>query len=67
MGAKVNATQNGGWSALHEAASRGDIELIRLLLNWGADKFAKSDDGRSPLEIAVQDNRAEIIAMFQSR
>jgi len=45
---------NQGWSALHEAADRGDDTIIRALLAYGADRDAKTSLGKSPLAIAVE-------------
>ncbi len=36
-GAKVNATQDGGYTPLHGAASNGNMEIADLLINAGAD------------------------------
>jgi ankyrin repeat protein len=53
-----------GWTALHYAAGYGFAELIGPLLERGADVNARDVDGRSPLQIAVeekQDRLAEIL------
>src|SRR5512143_2773714 len=36
-GADVNATQQGGWTALHEAARQGNMEMAEYLLSKVAD------------------------------
>src|SRR5579864_2983543 len=38
--APPNAKQQGGWTALHEAAQSGDKEMIEFLLKHGADPAA---------------------------
>ncbi len=63
-GAEVNARQSGGWTALHEAASRGDVEMVRLLKRHGADKELKSEDGRTPRELAREKGHENILAIL---
>jgi uncharacterized protein len=65
-GAGVNATQSGGWTPLHEAAFHGEIELVRLLLAWGADETIKSDDGKTPIDLALQQGHADVTEVLQS-
>lgn len=36
-GANVNATDLWKYTALHEAASKGKVDIVRLLLRHGAD------------------------------
>ncbi len=54
-GAEVNAVQMGSFTALHEAASRGDAALVRLLLAAGADPAACTDTGQTPRDLAKPD------------
>ena len=46
-GADVNAVQHGGYTALLDAAANGNDELVDLLLERGADRTARLDDGRT--------------------
>jgi ankyrin repeat protein len=46
-GADVNAVQHGGYTALLDAAANGNDELVELLLERGADRTARLDDGRT--------------------
>jgi uncharacterized protein len=46
-GADVNAVQHGGYTALLDAAVNGDEELVEFLLERGADRAARLDDGRT--------------------
>ena len=51
-GADVNATQQGGYAPLHEAAHRGLSALIKVLLATGADKRLRNDEGNTPAALA---------------
>jgi ankyrin repeat protein len=54
-GANVNFVQQpGALTPLHIAASREGIELVRLLVERGADRNAVSAGGKTPAEIAVE-------------
>ena len=57
-GADPNAQQQGGYTALHEAALNGKLALIELLLARGADRTLGNDQGIAPLALA-QKNRHE--------
>jgi ankyrin repeat protein len=50
----VNAGDRTGWTALHTASSRGDIEMISLLLQFGAGTQCKTAEGHTPRDLAVQ-------------
>lgn len=50
-GVDVNQA-TGGRTPLHIAAARGEIELVRLLAHYGANKTARDNSGRTPLECA---------------
>jgi len=65
-GVDVNVTQTGGFTPLHEAANHGNIEMVRLLIHHGANKTARSDDGRTPLDIAQQGHHDDVVALLQS-
>ncbi|KAK6543335.1 hypothetical protein TWF694_000087 [Orbilia ellipsospora] len=54
LGANVNARNLDGWSSLHEAAFVGDnVEMIRLLLDNGADIDGLTAESVSPLNSAI--------------
>jgi ankyrin repeat protein len=50
--AAVNIAQHGGWTPLQQAAAHGNLELVRVLLDKGADISAKADDGRTAIDLA---------------
>ena len=45
-GADVNAVQHGGYTAVLDAAANQNRELVDFLLERGADRSARLDDGR---------------------
>jgi ankyrin repeat protein len=51
----VNGEGEGGFTALHTAAHNGDEELVRLLLERGADPAHAAVDGRRPADLAASD------------
>lgn len=51
-GADVNATQAGGYSPLHQAASAGKVGIAELLLANGAKLDALCDQGKTPADYA---------------
>ena len=42
-----------GWPMLHCAAAGGNLNIVRLLLENGADVFARDESGRNALDIAL--------------
>ena len=49
-----------GHTPLHEAAFNGDVTLVRLLLDSGADRSLRTGDGQTALEIAGTQGRHEV-------
>ena len=49
-GADVNAAQTAGYRPLHQAAVAGREDLVRMLLDAGADKTTRCDRGKTPAE-----------------
>jgi uncharacterized protein len=52
IGADVNAKDHQGNTALHNAASRGDIEMILYLISKGADVKAINREGQTTADMA---------------
>eukprot|EP00934_Nitzschia_sp_Nitz4_P008895 Nitzschia sp. Nitz4//scaffold43_size134323//66673//68223//NITZ4_003301-RA/size134323-processed-gene-0.50-mRNA-1//-1//CDS//3329551954//8885//frame0 len=50
----VNAEDDAGWQPLHEAVLAGELEIVELLIDYGADINARTlfGHGQSPLNIA---------------
>jgi uncharacterized protein len=66
-GADVEVPEEGGFRALHIAAESGDARLVKLLLDHRAQIDAKSDDGTTPLGVAVKKGRDAIATLLRSR
>jgi uncharacterized protein len=47
-GADVNAKQQGGFTPLHSSVMNGAEAIEQLLLERGAEKFTKNDEGKIP-------------------
>ena len=52
-GADPNICDNAHSSPLHEASSRGFLEVAHLLLSYGAKVDEKNDGGRTPFQLAA--------------
>jgi ankyrin repeat protein len=52
IGADVNSRDDGGYTPLHHAAARGDVEVINYLVSKGADVKAVSRRGQSTADMA---------------
>ena len=52
IGADVNARDHNGYSAIHNAASRGDDEMILYLVQAGGDATAVSRRGQTTADMA---------------
>jgi ankyrin repeat protein len=68
-GANVNICDASNSTPLHAAAFSGNtVEnpmIVKLLLDSGADKTIKDDNGRIPLELAINVNNIEIINLLK--
>jgi ankyrin repeat protein len=60
-GPDLNRTENDGWTALHFAASQGNVETARLLIENNANPVQRTVNGKTPRDIAIDENRSEIL------
>src|SRR5437867_125057 len=59
-----------GWglTALHQAVRRDNrLEMIELLLDYGADSALPSREGKSAILIAARRGRADALDLFEKR
>jgi len=64
-GADVNAAQTAGYRPLHEAAVAGREDLVRMLLDAGADKTARCDRGKTPGEYARERGHMAVAELLE--
>ena len=63
-GADPNICTNNHLTPLHEASSRGLLEVARLLLSYGAKVDAKDGEGRTPFQLAASMGHHEITKLL---
>ena len=56
-----------GWTALHYAAGLGFGALVGPLLDRGADLAREDEEGKTPLEVAMDANHHDIADVLRSR
>jgi ankyrin repeat protein len=70
-GASPNGPDQGmvpfrGYPPLYIAAMAGKLELVQLLLRYGADPTASSPDGLTALDIARQRGHSDVVVLLES-
>ena len=50
-----------GWSALHAACSRGNLEWVKKLLQYSADPDIRNHNGRVPMMEAIAEGHSDIV------
>jgi ankyrin repeat protein len=55
-----------GFTALMTAAAEGQVEIVRHLLDHGADRSLKDKDGDTALTFARQKGHAEVVELLES-
>lgn len=60
-GAQVNQQDKQGWAPLNWAAGKGDLEIVELLIQHGADPFLAGRDLRTPQMIALAAGQSEVV------
>lgn len=61
-----NQKDNAGYTPLHEACSRGLIDIARLLLEYGANHSDTAHSGIRPLHEATENGYMEIVRLLLS-
>lgn len=60
-GTPVDATQHGGFTALHAAANAGDLAALEVLLNAGADPLLKAANGLDARGFALKSGHQAVV------
>ena len=60
----VNQRDQNGWTALHRAASGGWIQIVKVLIENGAQLDAVDDVGFTPLRCAVEAGHVEVALLL---
>jgi ankyrin repeat protein len=63
-GSDVNAAQTAGYRPLHQAAVAGREDLVRMLLDAGAEKAARCDRGKTAAQYAEERGFAELATLL---
>ncbi|XP_021416734.2 BCL-6 corepressor-like protein 1 isoform X2 [Oncorhynchus mykiss] len=61
---EVNRRDNAGYTALHEACSRGWSHIVQVLLKYGADVNCSAQDGTRPIHDAVASDNLPVVWML---
>jgi len=60
-GASPNVPDARGWTAVHQAASRGNARILQAVLDSGGERRRKDKEGNLPRDIARVDKIAEML------
>ena len=65
-GADIELSNDEGWTALFEAADKGHVETVRLLLKQGALPTAVDNRDSSPADYARSHGYQQIVDLLES-
>jgi ankyrin repeat protein len=66
-GCDVHERGEQDWPALNFAAGKGQGEIVRCLIERGADVWMTGADGRTPYEIAVAASHMDVAKLLKAR
>ena len=64
LGADVSTVDADGWTALHVVASYGYLASASLLLDRGADRDARTKQGKTPLDFAEINGQVALVRLL---
>ena len=65
-GDDLNECECDGATALHLAAQKGHLEIVRLLAKNGADRRARNGEGKTPAEVATAEGNTAVAKYLES-
>jgi ankyrin repeat protein len=63
-GASPNVRDADGWTAVHQAASRGNARMLQATLRAGGDPARKDKLGHTPLDVARMMRREKLVPLL---
>ncbi|GFX74022.1 ankyrin-1 [Trichonephila clavipes] len=60
----INDKGNCGFSLLHIAAQEGNLNVVKYLIDHGADVNSENDAGSKPIHIAAREGHKDIVELF---
>ena len=64
-GADLHQQDEQGWTSLNWAAGKGELEIVKLLLERGADVFRVGRDQRTPYKIALAAKHVDVARLLK--
>lgn len=64
-GANPNIAANDGYTPLHTAAMYDEVEVVRLLLQRGADRNMLTENGQLPIDLAREEGYDDVVDLLQ--
>ena len=61
----LNHPDNGGFTPLMNVSYKGKPEVVRVLLAAGADKDLRDNDGKTALDLAIEQNKDACAALLR--
>ena len=65
--AQVNLKDNFNWTALHHACHAGQVDLVQLLVERGAEIDAQTINGGTPVMRAIESSRESVVDYLISK
>jgi ankyrin repeat protein len=64
-GADIHQQDEQGWTPLNWAAGKGNVEIVRLLLDRGAEVFRTGRDQRTPYKVALAAKHTDVARLLK--
>ena len=65
--AHIERVTTEGYTPLHEAASSGSLDSLKILLDAGAKVNVKSNNGYTPLDMAKREDHSSCVVELEKR